>query len=124
MKNDDSPEMKEKYKERLRDIITKKMKTVMIYPLSQVEETFGILFGLGKEDNDLTHEEFEWREKYYKMREKILNLGNKNIRNMQEELSLYSVIFERYKTVFLPPQQYQELTSEQKELRHFKGKRN
>lgn len=89
-------------KERLKKILGKKFSTVMIFPLSQFETAFGHLWGMGKEEKDLTEAERILQFKWQECRNNILNLGNTQKRNAFAELELYDISWQGYKSVFLP----------------------
>ena len=76
----------------LRDNIEKKMKTVMIYPISMFEQYFGTLWGLGKKYEDLTVNEKAFRDIWDDCRDEILDSGNRQIRNAKSEIKLYKVV--------------------------------
>lgn len=82
--------LKEKYKERLETIIAKKIRTTMIGSLAAIEEHFGELL-----------EEPHNKELFDEIRTQILDLGNKQIRNIKSELERYDVFWKRY-TLTLP----------------------
>lgn len=99
MKKDD---LGDKYKERLKKIIGKKIETTMIYPLSQFEVAFGELWGCGLPEDKLTDEELIMRKKWEEVRQRILDNGNRQKRNAMSELEQYNVEWLRYRQVFLP----------------------
>ncbi len=92
--------MKDKFKQRLKKIIAKKIDTTMIFPLSQFEVEFGHLWGQGKDEAELTDQEKEFRDKWKKCRNNILNNGNQQKRNAGAEIDMYQVIWNLYQTVF------------------------
>lgn len=98
------PEMKK----RLKKIIGKKFDTTMIYPLSQIEAAFGELWGLGKDEEDLTPEEKTMKKKWQECRNNILNNGNHQKRNAFAELDMHKVTWEGYKYEFKPVQVTQD----------------
>ena len=95
--------MKESFRERLKKIISKKIETTMIYPLSQFEMVFGDLWGNGLPEESLTDEQLVYREKWKQCRTNVLNLGNQQVRNAKSELDMYDVVWNRYNATFLPP---------------------
>lgn len=96
--------LKKKYKERLQTIIEKKLKTTMVGAINSIEKHFGFLWEGDKED--LSPTELEIREIFEEARKEIFDLGNKQIRNMKEELENYEVEWKRYKTYFKPSKNY------------------
>lgn len=103
-----SNKMKEKFRDRLKFIISKKIDTTMIYPLSQIEAAFGELWGHGKPESALTNEEKMYAAKWKQCRNNILNNGNQQKRNANCEIEMYDVVWNRYKTVFLPVKNIKE----------------
>lgn len=93
----------EKYKvfskDRLCNNITARMRTTMIGTLAIIEHTIGHLWAIGQE-RPLTPDEEEMLEMWEDIRTQILDLGNNNIRITQEELSHYTVNWDRYKVEF------------------------
>jgi len=96
----DTPEFRKKYRERLKKIISTKIQTTMIYPLSEFEKAFGHLWGHGKTD-DLTNDEQVFREKWIQCRNSILNNGNQQKRNANTEIDMHDIIWNGYKAVFV-----------------------
>lgn len=97
----DTPELREKYKDRLKKIISTKIQTTMIFPLSQFESAFGHLWGHGKTEGGLTNDEKVFRTKWNEVRNNILNNGNQQKRNASTEIDMYEVVWNGYKTVFI-----------------------
>lgn len=100
--------MRDEYRERLKRIIGKKFDTTMIFPLSQFESAFGVLWGQDKQKTDLTKEEMEMRVKWEKCRNAILNLGNAQKRNSMTEIDLHEITQKKFKAVFLPIDKYDQ----------------
>lgn len=109
---------KEDSKIRFRKIISQKIRTTMIGALSIVEKELGFLWGLdenGKDTNTkLTTEEQELRDKYSDIRSQILDLGNNQIRNLEQELTQYDVKWNRYQMT-LPVKPIQDKKEEKHE---------
>jgi hypothetical protein len=99
---EESEEMMHQYRERLKKIISKKLETTMIFPLSQFEAAFGHLWGNGLEEDELTKDQKMMREKWKECRTNILNCGNTQIRNSNSELNLHDVVWRRYESVLVP----------------------
>lgn len=68
------------------DIITKRLQTTMIGAIYQFEENFGYLWGLDKDENELTEQEHRFRLKWEDTRNQILNNGNNQLRKCINEL--------------------------------------
>lgn len=102
---DDKVVSKEKYKEssknRLEQIIVKKMKTTFIGALSQMEEHFGQLWGHGLPAHVCTEEQLKVREAWLRLRNNVLNNGNHQLRTLSMELQQYDIVWNRY-TMQLP----------------------
>lgn len=92
---------KEKFKERLKSIISKKIDTTMIYPLSQFEALFGELWGNQKDEELLTEQQKDYRIKWQKCRNNILNNGNRNKRNAQIEIDGHDIVLKGHTTNFV-----------------------
>src|SRR5688572_14088527 len=74
----------ESSKRQLELIIDKKLQTSFIGAISAIEEEFGALWGDGK--RELTQEEKKWLDKWNRVRNRILNNGNNQIRGIRNEL--------------------------------------
>ncbi len=94
--------MKEKYKERLKKIIGKKIETTMIFPLSQFEAAFGELWGDKLPEDKLTDQQRSMRAKWNQCRENILNQGNAQKRNANAEIEMHDVTWKRYESILVP----------------------
>lgn len=81
-------------KKRLSESISKKIRTTMIGALDEIEKEFGELWG--KDKRTLTEKELELKTRYEKLRSKILDRGNNQIRNAESELTQYNVKWNRY----------------------------
>jgi hypothetical protein len=103
-----SENMKEKFRDRLKKVLAKKIETTMIYPLSQFEMAFGHFWGHEKPESELTSEEKVNRAKWKQCRNNILNNGNQQKRNLFAEIDMYEVVWNRYKTTFLPINKIEE----------------
>tara|TARA_R100001509_G_scaffold135428_1_gene89155 strand:+ start:2252 stop:2635 length:384 start_codon:yes stop_codon:yes gene_type:complete len=87
----------EKSKKRLSNIVSTKIKTSFIGAISSCEESFGFLWGHGKDEADLTEEESTMREMWEILRAKILDNGNTQLRAAINEINSYSISWDRYK---------------------------
>ena len=88
-------------KDRLSEIMRKKIKTTMIGAIATLEEQFGFLWGEGLDEDELTPEQDEMRDIFEEVRNEILNKGNHQIRNVDAELNQYDVVWERYNIHFV-----------------------
>lgn len=84
----------------LKKHITTKFRTTMIGSLAHFEEIFGMLWGHGKRNEDLTEEELEWKEKWMLARTEILNNGNDQLRASLNEIDQYTVKFNKNEYTF------------------------
>ena len=91
----------ESSKHRLMKNIEKKFQTTMIGSLACFEEMFGELWGHGTPREDLTPEELYWREKWDNARTEVLNNGNNQLRATTEEISEYTLTWNRHRTDFI-----------------------
>lgn len=68
-------------------IIEKRIRTAFIYPIDQLEQIFGELWGEMKSDNDeITSDEEKYEEMFIKWRKAILDVGNLQIRIAKQEI--------------------------------------
>lgn len=65
---------------RLCEMITKRITTSFIFALSEMESNLGFLWGHGKDEDNLTENEQEYRQIYNDIRKRILDNGNNQIR--------------------------------------------
>lgn len=84
--------LKEVSKNRLLKIAKKKIQTTMIGALSAIEKHFEDL--LAKDDPKINH-------MFEELRSEILDRGNTQIRNLENELNHYDVVWKK-NTIFLP----------------------
>lgn len=80
--------------------LEKKFKTTMIGALSVFEDKFGFLWGHGKSEDELSEEELRYRELWQLTRTEVLNNGNNQLRAAKEEMSFYTVRFNKFETKF------------------------
>ena len=88
-------------KKRLMTILEKKFKTTIIGALAQFEERFGDLWGHGKPIEELDEIELEWRNVWIATRTNVLNNGNNQLRASLDELTQYTISWDRYQTNFI-----------------------
>ena len=94
---------------RLMDAIKKKFDTTMIGALAAFEEEFGELWGDGLGIDQLTLDQLEERERWDRVRSKVLDNGNNQSRSAAEEISHYTVTFNKYVTKFVvKPQNFNQ----------------
>ena len=96
----DNKNYKDQSKKRLKNNITKKFNTTTIGALATFEEDFGFLWGHGIEYDRLSEDQKEWRKVWSRTRTDILDLGNSNLRAVQNELNYYTISWDRYVTKF------------------------
>jgi hypothetical protein len=96
-----SQETKDKFRDRLKKIVSKKFDTTMIYPLSQFEMAFGELWGYNRPESELTDQQKDFRSKWKECRNNILNTGNQQKRNCMSELDLHEVVWNRHQTILV-----------------------
>lgn len=89
---------------RFIDNLTKKFNTTMIGAISEIEKTFGQLWGHGKDESRLTRDEREWREQFMLLRTAILNNGNNQLRAAINEVGEYTMAWQKYNMTFFPVQ--------------------
>lgn len=86
-------------KVKLKKIITTKLRTSFIGALSSFEETFGIIWGYGIDERDMTREQLKWRELWESCRTSVLNNGNHQIRACDNEFLQYVVSWNRHQNI-------------------------
>jgi len=72
--------------------ISKRMTTINIGDLSQIEAFFGGIWGHGKDEDELTELEKEWRQIWELCRKAILDNGNNQIRLTLNTLTNYDIV--------------------------------
>jgi len=73
--------------------VLKRYKTVFIGSVDAIDKIIGvILWGHGKPEDELTDEDREWLPFRDKLRKKILDAGNKNMRDTEDQLSEYDFV--------------------------------
>lgn len=81
-------------KQRLKNIIKKKITTTFISALDEFERTFGQkLWGHNLPETELTDEQKENKLKWENVRKNILNRGNNQYRALMSEIELYEIEF-------------------------------
>ena len=91
---------KENSKRRLSNILKKKFDTTIIGSLAALEERFGDLWGHGLPIGELDEDQRYWRDLWMETRSKVLDNGNANLRAAQNEISQYTMSWNRYVTNF------------------------
>ena len=81
--------------------VTTKIKTTMIGALDSFEKGFGYLWGHTKHIDELNPEELEMRDLWDEIRTEILDRGNGQIRGAQDEISQYTLKWNKYNTEFI-----------------------
>ncbi len=88
-------------KQQLERHVEKKFKTTMIGALVAFEKHFGDLWGQDKYEEDLTEEEKLMYAKWEVARTEILNNGNNQKRAILDEVSQYTIKFNKFETKFI-----------------------
>jgi hypothetical protein len=78
---------------------SKKIRTTMIGCVAEIEEAFGPLWGGNKPPEERTKEETDWFELWQIVRKNMLNLGNNQIRAFGNEVSEYTITWNRHVNV-------------------------
>lgn len=86
-------------KDTLRQFAKSKLTTTMIYPLSQFEEYFGEIWGIDKDPSELSLEQIEFRKRWALVRQNILDVGNREIRQISNEINKYDIVLSRKNTL-------------------------
>jgi hypothetical protein len=95
-RSDKEEKYKDSSKRRLLSILKKKFDTTIIGSLAAFEERFGELWGHGLPLEHLDEDQLYWRELWNEARSKILDNGNSNLRAAQNEISQYTLSWNRY----------------------------
>jgi transcription termination factor Rho len=83
---------KEMSKERLLKTTKKKIQTTMIGALHSIEQHFGFLWDVENPGPEEAH----LKEIFEELRSEILDRGNNQIRNLENEFSSYEIVWKRY----------------------------
>lgn len=76
--------------ETINKIISMRIRSSFIYPIAQLEEIFGDLWGEFKDEKeDLTPQEEQMLERFLKWRKSVLDYGNREIRLAENEVYKY-----------------------------------
>lgn len=86
----------ENSKARLSKILERKLRTTMIGSIAAMEDEFGHLWGQDLATNNLSNQQQEWREVWNRVRSRILDNGNANLRAAQNEIAQYTISWDRY----------------------------
>lgn len=101
---------KKRYRDNCKHVlsknISKKITTTMIGALDAIEKEFGFLWNQG--DIPTNNQQRDLKEKYDLLRKRILDLGNSQIKKVDEDLNNYDIENKRYHYVI-------PLVSERKE---------
>lgn len=89
-------------KRRLNDVLKKLLTTLMIGSISEFEKHFGEDWGHGLMDDQRTDDQLDDKAVWNQCREKIMDLGNKLIKDMNKELNNYNVESVKYQIKFYP----------------------
>ena len=73
----------------------------MIGSLSEFEKAFGELWGQDIDDKDRTEEQREWLKKWLLVRSAILSNGNQQSRASMDEISQYTMTWDKHSIEFL-----------------------
>ncbi len=98
MKRQNDERYRQSSKKRLLVNVSKKFQTTMIGALAAFEKRFGHIW-----DKDP-----RWQALWQETRTEVLDIGNKNLRAAEQEISEYTISWDRYQTEFLPVVTYKE----------------
>lgn len=85
---------REMSRERLLKATKKKIQTTMIGALHSIEQHFGFLWNV--ESENLSMEQIQLKEIFEDLRSEILDRGNNQIRNLENEFTHYDIIWKKY----------------------------
>jgi len=86
----------DKSKKRLSSIVGTKIKTSFIGAISACENHFGVLWGHGKNDEELDDNEIAMKEIWEDVRAQILDNGNTQLRATMNEIEDYTITWNRH----------------------------
>lgn len=89
-------EYKNYSKTRLANVIKKKFDSTIIGSLKHIEDNLGVVWGHGLEYDQLTEDQKYYRGVWEELRKSLLDHGHSNKRAVQNELSQYSISWNRY----------------------------
>jgi hypothetical protein len=78
--------------DRLKFTMQKRLQTTMIGALARIEQHFGFLWGQDK-DGELSVEQEDFLDRWEFLRNDILNYGNKQIRQLNDDFHKYGGVF-------------------------------
>lgn len=91
---------KQSCRNRLRNLISKKMRTMMIGFLAEMEKCMGENWGHGQIDGECTDEQLDKKAIWKMCRNNVLDYGNKQIRAIEQELEDYIVELRKKQFLF------------------------
>jgi hypothetical protein len=94
--------MSEDLSNKLSHIMGKKIETTFIGAIDSFEKYFGYLWGIDKDEEELTEDEIKMDELWQECRIEILNKGNKQRRGAEKEINNYSISRLHYHYQFIP----------------------
>ncbi len=89
-------EYKNYSKMRLTNVIKKKFDSTIIGSLKYIEDSFGEIWGYGLEPSQLTEDQKYYRGVWEELRKNLLDHGHSNKRAVNNELSQYTISWNRY----------------------------
>ena len=92
---------REAHRNRLKQLIKKKMTTIMVGAIDEFEKMFGENWGHGLDNDDKTDEQLDLAAAWNICRDKIFDRGNIQIRGMEKEIDTYEVELIRYESNFV-----------------------
>ncbi len=99
-KQEKKTEYNQSSKDRLKKIASSKIRTTMIGDLDTIEKTFGFLWGLDEDGHDtgetLSPEQQHMKDLYERVRSRVLDNGNTQIRNLDTEMEQYDITWNRF----------------------------
>jgi len=104
MRRENDEKYRYQSKKRLTTNINKKFTTTMIGALAAFEKYFG----------NVWERDPRWREVWEKARTEVLDVGNKNLRAAEQEISEYTISWDRHITEF----RFNDITKKENENGH------
>lgn len=80
----------------IRPLITKRFQTTMIGSLHQFEKYFGYIWGIGMDEDELTDQQLDARDRWELARNQILNNGNNQLRQMLADIENNNICKKQY----------------------------
>lgn len=96
LSNHDDHERQDALNDLIIDSVLKKYKTVFIGSIDAIDKTMGFLWGYGRPIDELSEDERSWLPIRAELRKLILDNGNKQMRDAEDQLSGYDFVQKKF----------------------------